>query len=119
MIHSILHVLWENYVDWAIGSLGGGLLSILLIFLSLAAFCNQNYGKGCSLAALELVSAFLCCDSWRWALSVSGKTDSFLLGIRSYTPLGAFCYSILLLGLVCIALNIFGHVRERIPRREI
>ena len=25
MIHSILHVIWEEHIDWAVGSLGGGL----------------------------------------------------------------------------------------------
>lgn len=114
MIHSILHVLWEDHVDWIIGSLGGGLLALLLIFLSLRAFSEQSYVNGCILAVSELVSAFLCCDSWRWALSVSGKIDSFLLGIFSYTPLGLFCYGILLLGPVCIAVNICGLVRKRI-----
>lgn len=113
MIHSILHVLWENHVDWAVGSLGGGLLSAVLIFLSFAAFSEQNYGKGCGLAVLELVSAILCCDSWRWALSVSGKTDAELLGIWGYPHLALFCYLILLMGFVCIAFNICGLVRKR------
>lgn len=114
MIHSILHVIWEEHIDWAVGSLGGALLSILLIFLSLSAFYNQNYGTGCCMAALELVFALLCCDAWRWALSVSGKTDAALLGIWGYPHLALFCYLILLLSPACFAVNIFGLVRKRI-----
>lgn len=116
MIHSILHVLWEEHFSWVLGSVGGGLLSLLLIFLSLAAFSEQYYSRGICLAALELVSAFLCCDAWRWALSVSGKRDAYLLGIRSYTVFAVFCYGILLLGVVCVAANLCGLVRERVAR---
>lgn len=114
MIHSILHVIWEEHIDWAVGSLGGGLLALLLAFLALRAFSEQSYGSGCIFAASELVSAILCCDAWRWALSVSGKTDAALLGIWGYTPLALFCYLLLLLGPVCIAFNICGLVRKRV-----
>ena len=117
MTHSVLHVLWENYVSWALGSAGGGLLSILLISLSVWAVVKKQYDRASALAALELIPALLCCDSWRWALSVSGKADASLLGILSYPLLGAFCYGILAFGVICIAVSVHGFIaRGSSPR---
>ncbi len=85
-----------------------GILAALLFLVSLVCFTRAWYRLGILFAVLELLAAAPPTLVWMHALEVSGKMDWLLLGLLSYTPVALCFYAMLIVGVVCLILNLRG-----------
>lgn len=90
-----------------------GFLALALFVLSIMAFRRKKPPAGLVLGILELFSAAISCNAWRWALWTSGKVDWRLLGLRSYPLIGCICVAMLAAGGLCVIGHAVGIFRNK------
>ena len=83
-----------------------GFIALALFMISLCFILAKKPGIGLVFAVLELISASVSSLAWMVALGDSGKTDWFLLGILGYPPIGLIFWSMFVVGIRCVVLNI-------------
>ena len=92
-----------------------GFIALGFFILSQVSIWTKNPRIGLVFAVLELISASISSLAWMWALRVSGKGDWFLLGIFRYTPISLIFWSMFVVGILCVALSIWGIRRKNEP----
>lgn len=103
-------------MDWVTQILTFG-FSILGCFVFSIAFivftAKKPHIVGLAFGALELILGVLFSSAWAYALKISGKVDWFLLGLLGYTPVALIFYTMLLVGVACIGVNLWFIVRQK------
>ena len=80
----------------------------------LAFTTNKRPIVGLAFGVLELIFGALSSAVWAYALKISGKIDWFLLGLLGYPPIALIFYTMLLVGVVCIGINLRHIIKQKI-----
>lgn len=99
-------------MGWVVQILGFGLLAFIMFVLSADFAWIKEHKLGLLFGGLELISAYISSSAWAWALKVSGKSDWFLLGLFGYTPIALICYSMFIVGIICLIVNFCGLIKR-------
>lgn len=105
-------------MDWFYQVIVFGLCAFLMFVLSAVCAKRKRHGMGLAFGVLELISGVISSSAWAWALKVSGKTDWFLFGLFGYTPFALICIAMLAVGILCIAVNLRGLVKEHGKQKQ-